>query len=189
MAGFLSVARKKFSKEIPRRIPPFLSPALGTQGRGLMFSAHVSDDLYFFLYVTAARDAQRFTIEMAWNSIPEFPFSGMPESVFHETGEYRQDALLAVSMRTRIRCFLKMREDYWWGEPQRTSAELMEEFASLSQKTGRGIFKEKSPPDDKFITELVVDACDRVLSVIVPYFDLVAKAHDRDQQWQRLRKQ
>src|SRR5262249_26433676 len=96
------VLKREFHNRMNARLPEFQEA--GTEFGGVIYRKHDEDNgRYIFIFLEPDPKSDRFTLELASATSPNFPFNLLP-------GEQEPPR----EIRYRIRTFLEKKSDGWW---------------------------------------------------------------------------
>jgi len=157
MVGRVAIALKReFESQLKRALPNF-GRVSGTKGPPL-YSWNPQESLSFFLLLVIDPHWERFTVEVAWSSRPEFPWNGdLFSSPFELTDEGKRFRLARLINETG--------PDVWWELAPRPQLEDIPAAIMPSAET----LLTKVP-------KRVREAVDQICSHAAPYFEKIRLA-------------
>ena len=155
-----------FSTEMTRRLPTFvLRKGEKVGGTPLpLFEFRTASSMAFFVLLTFAQKRDAFTVEVAFNESPQFPWTELPGTV----KEVSSAASRRVA-RFRLAKLWGETRDVWWALGKELSVTEIEEQI----KTKSYLRAEDLPSKLEAVPIAVADAIEKLVTYGVPFFELV----------------
>lgn len=157
-----------FCAEMARRLPTFVRrKEEKAGGKSLpLFESRTVSTIAFFVLLTFADKRDAFTVEVAFNESPEFPWTEMPGTIKEVSSAPSRSVA-----RFRLAKLWGEASDVWWTLGEEPSLAEIEERI----KTKSYLRAEDLTPKLEKVPVAVADAIEKLVNYGLPFFELITQ--------------